>query len=143
MRNKTLLLLIVASALAVPAAAFAGKPSPKPSHGGKGQPRVLYILKGTLSAYTAASSGGNGSVTIAVTRSNRHGHALESQSLTFAVSTQTRIVLHDAATTVTDGDKGIVKIRAPKSVAAADLPTRLEAATASQVVDQGAPATHS
>ena len=142
MRNKTLLLLFVATALAVPAAAF-GKPSPKPGHGGKGQPKVLYVLKGTLSAYTAASSSGSGSVTIAVTRSNRHGHALESQSLTFAVSTQTKVVLHDGATAVTDGDKGIVKIRAPKNVAAADLPTTLEAATASQLVDQGAPATHS
>lgn len=136
--KKTILLLAVA-ALAVPAGALAGKPSPKPGHtGGKGQPQVLYILKGTLSTYTAASSSGNGSITISVSAANRHGQALKGQSLTLPVSTQTKIVLHSGATTIADGDRGIVKVRAPKKVTAGDLPATLEAATAGQVVDQGA-----
>ena len=140
MPNKMLLPLLAAVALALPAAALAGKPPAKPSHaGGKGQPKVMYVLKGSLSAYTAASSSGNGSITIAVTSSNRHGHALRSQSLTVPVTTGTKIVLHSGVTTIADGDTGIVKIRAAKKVDPADLVAMLQAATARQVVDQSAP----
>ena len=142
---KTILVLTVTAMLAaVPADAFAGKPAQKPSHGGKGQPKVQYILKGSLSAYTAASSGGNGTITILVKRSNRHGRALDGQSLTLPVSTSTRIVLHNGTTTIADNDNGIVKIRAPKHVAAtADLVTTLQAAMARQVIVQGAAKTTS
>lgn len=139
---KTTLLLALTAAIALPAAAIAGKPAQKPSHGGKGQPKVQYILKGSLSAYSAASTSGNGSITIAIARSNRHGHALDGGSLTVPVSPQTKIVLHDGAP-IADMDNGIVKIRAPKNVAAADLLSTLEALTASQVIDQGAPKTTS
>jgi hypothetical protein len=141
---KTILVLTVTAMLvAVPADALAGKPAQKPSHGGKGQPKVQYILKGSLSAYTAASSGGNGTITILVKRSNRHGRALDGQSLTLPVSTSTRIVLHSGTTTIADNDNGIVKIRAPKHVAATDLVTTLQAAMARQVIDQGAAKTSS
>lgn len=140
---KIILSLAVAAALAVPAAAFAGKaPKPHTQHG-KAQPKVMYVLKGTLSTYTAASAGGNGSITIAVSHSNRHGHALVGQSVTIALSAQTKIVLQSGSTTIADGDNGIVKIRAARNVAAADLLTTLGAGTAFQVVDQGAPSTSS
>lgn len=136
---KTILVLATAAILAVPATALAGKPSAKPSHaGGKGQPKVTYVLKGTLSAYSAASSSGNGTITIAVTHSNRHGHALDGQSLTLPVTTGTRIVLHSGVTTIADGDTGIVKIHAAKRVDPADLVATLQAAAARQVVDQSA-----
>lgn len=140
---KIILSLAVAAALAVPTAALAGK-APKPhGHHGKAQPKVMYVLKGTLSTYTAASSSGNGSITIAVTRSNRHGHALDGQSVTLAVSTQTKIVLDSGTTGIADGDRGIVKIRAPKNLAPTDLLTTLEAGASAQVIDQGAPSTTS
>lgn len=136
MSKKLLLPLLAVAALSLPAAAIAGKPHNKPSHG-KGQPTVSYVLKGTLSAYSAASTSGNGTITIDVTHSNHHGRALVGQSLTLGVTSQTKIVLNDGATTITDGDQGVVTVRAAKNVAAADLVTTLQAANARQVVDQG------
>jgi len=139
MSKQTLLPLLAVTALAVPAAALAGKPPAKPNHaGGKGQPVVTYVLKGTLSTYTAAASGGNGTITIAVTHSNRHGHALVGQSLTLDVTTRTRVVLHGGATTIADGDGGMVTVRAAKRVAAAGLAAALQSAAAQRIVDQGA-----
>jgi hypothetical protein len=136
---KTTLLLALTAAIALPTAAFAGKPPVKQNHaGGKGQPKVTYLLKGSLSGYTAASTGGNGSITIAVSHSNWHGHALKGQSLTVPVTTGTKIVLHSGVTTITDGDTGIVKVRAAKKLAPADVVAALQAATARQVVDQSA-----
>jgi hypothetical protein len=137
---KTILTLVSVAALTVPAAALAGKPAPKPHgpNGGKGQPKVLYILKGTLSAYGAASSSGNGTITIAVTHSNWHGRALKGTSLTVPVSAQTRITLHSGVTTITDNDRGILKVRAARKVAAADLVATLQAAMARQIIDQSA-----
>jgi hypothetical protein len=134
------LLASVVVALAVPAVALATKP-PAPNTQGnhsKAAPKVLYILKGTLTKYTAADGSTNGSVEILVNRANRHGAALKTLTLTFAVSSQTRVVFRDGAGYAAN-DKGIVKVRGPKKVGPNDdLATVLQALTAKQVVDQGA-----
>jgi hypothetical protein len=129
-------------ALLIPGAALAkGKPpgAGNGTKGGKSAPKVLYVLKGTLSGYTAynSSTSTNGSITILVAKANYHGKALKSQTLTFPVDSKTRISLEDGVSTVTDNDKGIVKIRAAKRIAAADLASTLQASSARQVVDQG------
>lgn len=137
--KKTLVLAI--AALMIPGVALA---KGNPGHGGPGShgksaPKVLYILKGTLSGYSAydSSTSTNGSITIVVGRANYHGKALKGQTLTFPTDSKSRITLENGATTVTDGDKGLVKIKAPKRVAAADLAATLQTYSARQVVDQG------
>jgi hypothetical protein len=68
MGRKTLAIFVLA--LAIPGVALAAMPSkPSPSQS-KAAPRVMYVLKGTLWNYTAASSTTTGSITIHVTHSN-------------------------------------------------------------------------
>ena len=135
-------LILVLAALVVPSAAIAATPAVH----GKSAPKVLYVLKGKLSAYTAytpatsTTAAVNGSITIMVSSANYHGKGLKGQTLTFAVDGKTKITLQSGVTKITDGDKGIVKIRAAKRVAAADLATTLQAAMARQVIDQVKPA---
>jgi hypothetical protein len=128
------------AALMIPGVAFAKAPT-KGTHTNKGKAKVQYVLKGTLSAYTAASSTTNGSITIMVTSSNRHGRALKGQTLTFPlVTANTKVVLPSGATTITNGDLGIVKVRAakqPKDTSAADLMTLLTGMPVRQIIDQG------
>jgi hypothetical protein len=128
--KKTLLLVI--AALALPSVALAAKPA---NVGGKGAPKVMYVLKGKLSAYTAynAATSTNGSITIMVSSANYHGKALKGQTLTFAVGAKTSV----NRSAIKDGDSGIVKVKAPKKIAAADLATTLQSMPANQVVDQG------
>lgn len=90
----------------------------------------MYILKGTLTAYTAANGTTNGSVTILVKSSNRHGASLKNLSLTFAVSSSTKIV-----GTFTANDNGIVKLRGAK--AGLGDPSTFPTLVAKQVIDQG------
>lgn len=136
MRKLSLLFVI---ALAVPSLAFAAKP-PVPgqsqqSHS-KAAPQVTYVLKGTITAYTA-SGATNGSVSLLVKSANHHGASLKGQTLTFAVSSSTKVVLHDGAA-VTVNDKGLVQVRGPKTIAVTDtLATVLQALTARHVIDQG------
>jgi hypothetical protein len=141
--KKTLLIAI--AALMIPGVALA---KANPGHGkngvpgthGRSAPKVLYILKGTLSGYSAYDSATStpGSVTIVVGRANYHGKALKGQTLTFPTGAATKITLENGATTITDGDRGIVKIRAFKRIAAADLASTLQASSARQVLDHGA-----
>jgi len=134
-------LLLVIAALAIPSVAMAAKPADK---GGKGAPKVTYVLKGALSNYTAyvaatsTTPAVNGSITIVVSSANYHGKALKGQTLTFPVDAKTKISLSDGLTSITNGDKGIVKIRAAKKIAAADLAATLQLLPAKQIVDQGA-----
>lgn len=137
---KKLLLLAIA-ALMIPGVALA---KGNPGHGGSGTkgksaPKVMYVLKGTLSGYSAydSSTSTPGSITIVVSRANRHGAALKGQTLTFPTDANTRISLQNGVTTISDNDKGIVKIKAPKRIAAADLASTLQTYDAKQVVDQG------
>jgi hypothetical protein len=136
------LFVLFALALAVPGLALAAKP-PAPGNSqshGKAAPQVMYVLKGTLTAYTAANGATNGSVSLLVTSANRHGAALKGQTLTFPVASTTKVVT-GTATAVTVNDKGLVQIRGPKTVTpAANLATVLQALTARQIIDQG-PAT--
>ena len=131
-------LLLAIAALMVPSAALAGKSDP-PAHHGKGAPKVTYVLKGTLSNYLPYDSiyVESGAITIVVRHANRHGRALKGQTLTFPVDGMTKVSLKDGLTTITDGDRGIVKVRAAKRIAAADLAAALQAITARQVIDKG------
>ena len=130
------LLVLVVVALALPSLALATKP-PAPGSTGKGSPKVLYVLKGTLTAYTAANGATDGSVALKVSGSNLGKAVLKGRTLTFAVSsTATKV-----AGSVTVDDKGIVKVKAAKKVGAANLLAALQPAqplVAVQVVDQGA-----
>jgi hypothetical protein len=123
-------LVVLIAALLVPAAAVAkGKPA-DPGSQSRAAPKVMYVLKGTLTAYTAANGATNGWVTITVKSSNRHGASLKGQSLTFAVSSATKIV-----GTFTANDKGIVKLRGAK--AGLGDPSTFSTLVAKQVIDQG------
>lgn len=130
---RKLLISIVCVALLVPAAALAkGKPS-NPGSQGQAAPKVMYVLRGMLTAYTPANGATNGSVTITVKSSNHHGASLKGQTLTFAVSSSTKFV-----GTFTPNDKGIVKLRGPK--AGLGDPSTFPTLVAKQVIDQGTPA---
>jgi hypothetical protein len=131
------LLPLVVLALAAPSFALAAKP-PTPTNNGKAAPKVLYVLRGTLTAYTAANGSSNGSVSILVKAAN-HGRAtLKTQTLTFPLSSHTKVVTPDGAA-LTVNDKGIVKVRGPKKITPTDLASTLQALTAFQVIDQGPP----
>lgn len=133
------LIILVAVALAIPTSAALGKG--KPSSPGKSAPKVVYILKGTLSGYTAynSSTSTNGNITILVTRSNRHGKALKRQTLTFTgeVTVSTKVGLHDGATTIADGERGVVKVKALKRIDPSALVSTLESTLVRQIRDQG------
>jgi hypothetical protein len=123
------LVALLALALAVPSLALAAKPpAPGNSQNSHGKaPQVLYVLKGTLTAYTNP-----GSVTIHVAGANHYRSGLKGMDLMFSVDSSTKVAV------VTVGHKGIVKVRAAKKIATADLVATLQAQKAVQVVDQGA-----
>jgi hypothetical protein len=132
MRRKTLAL--VALALAVTCVTFAT--TAQASKGKtRANPKVTYILKGTLSNFTAASTTANGSITINVTQSNYHARALVGQQLTFGIAMTTSTNLMGG--TILNGAHGIVKFRAPLRVSNTTLMTALTATTpmtASQII---------
>lgn len=134
-------LVFAIAALLIPGAALAkGKPPVTgPGSHGKSAPKVTYVLKGTLSGYQAYDSGTstNGSITIVVSHANYHGKALKGQTLTFPVDGKTKVTLNDGVTAITDNDKGVIKLRAPKRIAAADLASTLQTYSAKHIVDQG------
>ena len=104
----------------------------------RGARNVMFVLRGTLTAYTAATSSTSGSVSITVKGSNHERSALKGTMLTFSTDSKTKVVLHDG-NAIASGDNGIVKVRAPKNATS----TMLESATAFQVIDQGAPSSTS
>ena len=140
--KKVLPLLI--AALMIPGVALA-KGNPNPSgHGNNGKAKVKYVLKGNLSGYAQYDSGTstNGSITIDVKHANRHGRVLKGTQLVFTgmVTSATKISLPDGVTVITDGDRGLVTVRAPrepKSMSATDLAAVLEALPVRHVIDQG------
>ena len=99
---------------------------------------MAYILKGKLSAYHAYDSvaQANGSITIVVSHANRHGRALKGQNLTFPVGPKTKVTL-DGTNPIADNDNGIVTVRAPRRIAAADLAATLQTYPARHIIDQG------
>lgn len=141
--KRVLPFLIVA--LLVPGAALAKGPKPGKGPGtNHGKAKVLYVLKGKLSGYSPydSASSQNGSITIDVSRANRHGRALKGMQLTFQneITANTRISLSDGVTVIADTDNGLVKVRAPrepKSMSGSDLAAMLTTSAVRQVVDQG------
>jgi hypothetical protein len=128
---RTFLIATACLALLVPAAALAkGKPA-NPGSQGKAAPKVMYVLKGTLTAYTPANETANGTVTITVKSANRHGASLKGQTLTFAVSSSTKVVGKFTA-----NDQGMVKLRGPK--AGLGDPATFGTLVAKQIIDQHA-----
>ena len=123
MTKRTLPLALVVLALAIPTVALAAKPT---NHS-KAAPKVTYILKGTLSTFAAASTTANGSVTINVTHSNYHAHALVGQALTFGIAMTTPTNLMGG--TIINGAHGIVKFRAPLRESNTTLMAALAAST--------------
>ena len=114
-------------ALALPTGvAFAKGPQNKGTHG-KSAPKVMYVLKGTLSAYTAASTSATGQISIDVKHTNYHGRALKGQTLTFTLAANSRVTFRHgghAGGQIVDGTKGYITVRAPKKVTG-DLVTEL------------------
>lgn len=110
-------------------------------NGVKKVPMTVYTLRGTLSAYTAYDkvTPANGSISILVKKASPHGKSLKGQTLVFAIDANTKVRLNDGLTTIKDGDKGVVKVRAPKKIKPADLAATLQASPAKVVHDQGAP----
>jgi hypothetical protein len=106
--KKAMVFLVVALALPTSVALAKG-----PGTHGKSNPRVMYVLKGALSSYAAATADTPGSISITVNHSNYHGRALKGQTLTFATSMQTRVTMKHGATAITDGAKGVLKFKAP------------------------------
>ena len=131
-------LILVLAALVIPTSVAVAA---KPAHGPKTPPQVTYVLKGTLSNYTAynAQTSTNGSITILVSNANNHAKSLKGQTLTFPVDANTKISLDASVTSIANGDSGLVKVRAAKKIAPADLAATLQAQSARQIVDQGVP----
>ena len=132
MRRKTLALVALALAITSVTLATTAQASKGKS---KANPTVTYILKGTLSDFTPASTTASGSVTINVTHSNYHARALVGQPFTFAIAQTTPTNLMGG--TINNGAHGIVKFRAPLHESNTTLMTALTASTpmtASQVI---------
>ena len=133
-------LVLILAALVIPSAALAAKPA----HPSKPVPQVTYVLKGTLSNYGPYDSvtPANGSITIVVKHANKLGKpikALKGQTLTFPVDANTKISFADGVTAIANGDRGVVKVRAAKRIAAADLVATLQLSAAKQIIGKGAP----
>jgi len=71
---------LLAVALVIPTSVAVAKSNPTR---GKSNPMVMYVLKGTLSGYTAATATTDGQVSITVNHANYHGRALKGTTLTF------------------------------------------------------------
>ena len=107
--KKAIVLLV--AAVALPTSVALAKPAKTGPHG-KSNPMVMYVLKGTLSGFTPASSS-DGSITITVTHSNRHGRLLKGTTMPFSVAQNTRITFRNGTTTIAPDAKGMLKFRAP------------------------------
>jgi hypothetical protein len=135
--KRAIIFLVVALALPTTAALAKGPPSSP----GKSAPKVLYILKGQLSAYAPydSSTSTNGQISITIKHSNYHARALKTKTLTFAVTAKTRVTFRNGTTVdQIDGAKGIVTVRAPKRIAPADLEATLQTYPARHVIVQRA-----
>jgi hypothetical protein len=119
--KRAIVFLMVA--LALPTSVALAK---SPNAGGKSAPKVNYILKGTLSSYTAGSQ-----ISITVRHSNYHARALNTKTLTFTLTPKSRITFmrgSHAHGEIADGTKGYIVARAPKKLTG-DPVTALPAAT--------------
>jgi hypothetical protein len=135
MRTRMMVSLLAAAALALPAAATAdhgggdGGGNSGSGHG-HGVRLDTYKLKGTLSAYTAAMGTTPGSITINVQKGNRAGRPFVGMTLTFVLTTATKI--EPRGVVILDGDRGSVQLKAAEGLDAAAL----QAATPKKVEDE-------
>ena len=141
--KKALLVFGVAALMVVPGVALAKGPPAGKGPGSHGKAKVMYLLKGMVYAYTPASST-PGSITIDVNHSNRHGKLLVGQTITVPVASNTKVLLANGVTAVAasqPGDRGMVKIRAPrlafKGATLSDVQNALMNQSAFQVIDWG------
>ena len=144
--RKLLPLAIVA--LMIPSVALAkGKPPTAGTHTNHGKANVMYVLRGMTYAYTPydSTTQTNGSITIDVKSSNRHGKLLNGQTgVLITVGPKTKIELENGVTsiaTASPGDLGTVKVRAPrlafKTATLTDVETALQNHAAHMVTDWG------
>ena len=144
--RKLLPLAIVA--LMIPNVALAkGKPPTAGTHTNHGKANVMYVLRGMTYAYTPydSTTQTNGSITIDVKSSNRHGKLLNGQTgVLITVGPKTKIELENGVTsiaTASPGDLGTVKVRAPrlafKTATLTDVETALQNHAAHMVTDWG------
>lgn len=144
--RKLLPLAIVA--LMIPSVALAkGKPPTAGTHTNHGKANVMYVLRGTVYTYTAydSTTQTNGSITIDVKSSNRHGKLLNGQTgVLITVGPKTKIELENGVTSIaaaSPGDLGAVKVRAPrlafKTATLTDVETALQNHAAHMVTDRG------
>lgn len=124
------ILFVLALALALPAVALAAQPAQP----GKSAPKVQYVLKGTLTSFTASTGGADGSIAFTITNANRHRAALKDQPLTLLIKPTTRVVL-DTDGELTAGETVIVKVRELRRTT--DALALLNGKDARQVIDQG------
>ena len=110
--KKLIVFLVVA--LAIPTSVALAKGTP--NHG-KSNPRVMYVLKGTLSGFTAATDTTEGQISITVKHSNYHGRLLRDQTLTFSTTMKTRVT---GTTPIADNSTGVLKFKAPLARKATD-----------------------
>jgi hypothetical protein len=138
---RTAAFVAALAVVGVPAGALAAKPATHPTHPttpastNAAKPTVTFVLRGTLTAYTAVNGTTNGSVSLTVSGSNHVAKSLVKQpplALTFAIAPGTRVQLHSGAT-IAPGDRAIVKVRATK----ASVASLQSASSISQLVDQG------
>jgi hypothetical protein len=145
------LLPVVIAALVIPSVALAkGKPPTAGTHTNHGKAKVMYVLKGVLSGYTAYTPAANGNpavdgtLMIQVQHSNRHGKLLVGQTIPIDVGQNTMINLQNGLTQIApSGDYGMVKLRAPrfafKGANLPDLQAALQNQPAHMVTDWGPP----
>jgi hypothetical protein len=134
MKLKITFLTLAAAALTASAAFAAapagkGKPTTSPSSTHPATPTVMFVLHGTIQAYTAVVGTTPGSVQLLVSSSNRGSDVLKNQLLTFTIGTSAKV-----SGTPTLKDKAIVKVRATK----ASKSSLTSASSIFQLIDQGA-----
>ena len=134
MKLKIAVLTVAAAALGA-SGALAAKPAhpthpATPANTNAAKPTVMFVIHGKLTGYTAANGAINGSVSLTVSGSNHAAKQLKGQTLTFVVSSSSRVV-----GTVTVGHNATVKWRATKAPA-----TSAPSGAVVQLIDQGAAA---
>ena len=123
-------LFVVVLALALPALALAAQPTQP----GKSAPKVQYVLKGTLTSFTASAAGADGSITFTITNVNRQRGALKGQPLTLLIKPTTHVVVGTDGE-LTAGETVIVKVRELRRTT--DALALLNGKNARQVIAQG------
>jgi hypothetical protein len=118
MTRRHLTACALATALVLPTAAAAHGHG---DHQAPKRPPVSWIVRGTVTAYTAVGTDTDGSLTITVTGANRKRDELKGDSLTFVLKTTTKVILADGPLEV--GEKVVVKLKAPRGTAADDIDT--------------------